>query len=58
MVPFSLPGQDKAEAAVISVNYGGAPRFLVRHGYGPEGRNPRHEMARWRSEGKLESRSQ
>ena len=56
---FFLAGHDKAaEAAVISVEYGGVQQFLVRHGYGPDGRNPRHEMARWRSEGKPESRSQ
>ena len=34
---FFLPGHDKAaESAVISVEYGGVPRFLVQHGYGPE----------------------
>ena len=49
---FFLPGHDKAaEAAVISVVYGGVPRFLVQHGYGPEGKNPKQEMARWRPEG-------
>ncbi len=50
---FFLPGHDKAaEAAVISVEYGGAPRFLVQHGYGPEGKNPKQEMAKLRSESK------
>ena len=37
---FFLPGHDKtAESAVISVEYGGVPGFLVRHGYGPGGKN-------------------
>ena len=50
---FFLSGHDKAaEAAVISVEYGGVPRFLVRHGYGPEGRNPKREVDRWRAETK------
>ena len=50
---FFVQGHDKAaEAAVISVEYGGAPRFLVRHGYGPKGKNPQEEMAKIRSEGK------
>ena len=45
-----LPGHDKtAESAVISVEYGGMPKFLVHHGYGPDGKNPRHEVDRWRS---------
>ena len=48
-----LPGHDKAaESAVISVEYGGAPRFLVQHGYGSEGKNPKQEMAKLRSDGK------
>ena len=35
---FFVQGHDKAaEAAVISVDYGGVPHFLARHGYGPEG---------------------
>ena len=55
---FFLPGHDKAvEAAVISVEYGGVPRFLVQHGYGPEGKNPKQEMARRGSEGKLGSKA-
>ena len=49
---FFLPGHDKtAESAVISVEYGGVPEFLVQHGYGPGGKNARHELARWRAEG-------
>ena len=46
-----LPGHDKAaESAVISVEYGGVPKFLVQHGYGPKGNNPKREVDRWRSE--------
>ncbi len=49
---FFLPGHDKtAESAVISVEYGGVPEFLVRHGYGPGGKSARHEVAKWRAEG-------
>ncbi len=55
---FFLPGHDKvAEAAVISVVYGGVPRFLVQHGYGPGGKNPKQEMARRRAEGNRRSTS-
>ena len=36
---FFLPGHDKtAESAVISLEYGGVPEFLVQHGYGPGGK--------------------
>ena len=49
---FFLPGHDKtAESAVISVEYGGVPEFLVQHGYGPRGKSAKHEVARWRAEG-------
>ena len=55
---FFLPGHDKAaEAAVISLEYGGAPRFLVQHGYGPEGKNPKQEMAKLRPDGRRGGRS-
>ena len=37
---------------MISVEYGGVPRFLVHHGYGPDGKNPKHEVDRWRSTSK------
>ena len=50
---FFLAGHDKAaESAVISVEYGGVPKFLVRHGYGPKGKNPKREDDRWRAENK------
>ena len=49
---FFLPGHDKiAESAVISVEYDGVPEFLMHLGYGPGGKNPKHEVARWRAEG-------
>ncbi len=38
---FFLLGHDKtAESAVISVEYGGVPGFVVPHGYGPGARTP------------------
>ena len=47
---FFAAGHDKvAEAAVILTQYGGVPEFLVAHGFGPDGRNPRQELTRWRS---------
>ena len=47
---FFLPGHDKvAESAVISVEYGGVPQFLVQHGYGPDGKNPQYEVGQWRN---------
>ena len=49
---FFRPGHDNtAESAVISVEYGGVPEFLVEHGYGPGGKNARREVDRWRAEG-------
>ena len=39
---FFIKGHDRvAEAAVIMEAYGGVPQFLLEHGYGPGGRNPR-----------------
>ncbi len=50
---FFLPGHDKtAESAVISVEYGGVPQFLVGHGYGPGGKNAVQEMGRRRPKSK------
>ena len=47
---FFLPGHEKAvESAVISVKYGGVPKFPVHHGHGPDGRSPKHEVDRWRA---------
>ena len=53
---FFLPGHDKtAESAVISVEYGGVPKFLVQHGYGPGGKNAILEVDKWRSNGRPRS---
>ena len=53
---FFLPGHDKtAESAVISVEYGGVPGFLVHHGYGPGGKNAIREVGRWRTKSQRES---
>ena len=44
---FFRSGHDKvAEAAVIRLEYGSVPHFLVDHGFGPEGKNPRAELQR------------
>jgi hypothetical protein len=44
---FFRSGHDKiAEAAVIRIEYGTVPEFLVKHGYGPDGKNPRDELER------------
>jgi len=49
---FFAAGHDKVvEAAVILLEYGGVPEFLTRHGFGPNGRNARHELERWRAAG-------
>ena len=49
---FFAAGHDKvAESAVILLEYGGVPELLVRHGFGPDGRNARAELDRWRAEG-------
>ncbi|MDQ6840550.1 MAG: hypothetical protein M3137_20000 [Actinomycetota bacterium] len=33
-----------ATMAVIDIEYGGTPSFLLEHGFGPEGRNPIEEL--------------
>ncbi len=49
---FFLPGHDKiAESAVILTVYGGVPEFLLQHGFGPEGRNPREALEEWQRQG-------
>ena len=45
-------GGKTAASAVISVEYGEIPEFLVSHGYGPEGKSPKREVDRWRAESK------
>jgi hypothetical protein len=45
-------GHDKVvEAAVILLEYGGVPKFLKRHGFGPGARNARNELNAWRAAG-------
>ena len=49
---FFAAGHDKvAESAVILLEYGGVPEFLVRHGFGPDGRNARSELDKWKAQG-------
>ena len=49
---FFRAGHDKAaESAVILVEYGGVPEFLLASGYGPDGKNARHELEAWRIAG-------
>ena len=49
---FFLSGHDRvAESAVIKVQYGGVPNFLVEHGYGPGGKNPKRELEDWKAQG-------
>ena len=47
---FLKLGHDKtAASAMISTEYGGAPRFLVPYGREPGGKNSIREVDRWRS---------
>jgi hypothetical protein len=49
---FFLPGHDKiAESAVLLVEYGGVPEFLAKHGYGPDGKNPRKALEQFHKRG-------
>jgi hypothetical protein len=49
---FFAPGHDKtAESAVIKVDYGTVPDFLKAHGYGPDGKNPSQELAKFKKRG-------
>ena len=42
---FFLAGHDRvAESAVIKLEFGSVPEFLVHYGYGPGGRNPKQEL--------------
>jgi hypothetical protein len=42
---FFKPGHDKyAEAAVIRLKFGSVADFLESQGFGPGGRNARHEL--------------
>ncbi len=49
---FWSPGHDKrGESAVIAIEYDGVAEFLVKHGFGPGGRNANMEMDAWRKRG-------
>ncbi len=46
---FFVPSHDRrAEAAVLRLEYGDIPHFLVAHGYGPDGKNPMEELRKLR----------
>ncbi|MGE0597931.1 MAG: hypothetical protein AB7J35_12310 [Dehalococcoidia bacterium] len=43
---FFLPGHDRAaEAAVVTLLYGGIPQFLKAHGFGPDARSAIKELS-------------
>ena len=47
---FFVPSHDRrAEAAVMKLEYGDIPRFLVEHGYGPGGKNAIEELEKLRA---------
>lgn len=49
---FFLSGHDRvAEAAVVKVEYENVPEFLVKHGYGPGGKNAREALDNFRKNG-------
>jgi hypothetical protein len=49
---FFVSGHDRrAEAAVVKAEYENVPTFLVRHGYGPGGKNPTRELDEFRRRG-------
>lgn len=49
---FFVSGHDKrAESAVVKVDYGSVPRLLVKHGFGPGGRNAAEELRRYQEGG-------
>ncbi len=41
---FVRDHEQSAAMAVISIEYGSVPSFLVEHGFGPEGRSPVDEL--------------
>jgi hypothetical protein len=44
-----LPGHERAaEAAVVTLIYGGVPQFLEKHGFGPGARSAIKELAELR----------
>jgi hypothetical protein len=49
---FFASGHDKrAESAVIKIQYEDVPNFLVKHGFGPGGRNASAELAEYQKNG-------
>jgi hypothetical protein len=49
---FFLSGHDKrAEAAVVKTVYGNVPNLLVKHGFGPGGKNAAKELADYQKKG-------
>lgn len=41
---FVADHEQDAAMAVISLEYGGVPHFMLEHGFGPEGRSPVEEL--------------
>ena len=49
---FFASGHDKVgESAVVKVIYGSVPEFMLKHGFGPDGRNARKELDDYRKRG-------
>jgi hypothetical protein len=49
---FFAPGHDKrAEAAIVKVEYGSVPDLLVKHGYGPGGKNAHEALMNYQKAG-------
>lgn len=49
---FFVSGHDKrAEAAVVKTVYGNVPNFLIRHKFGPGGKNASEELQKYQQRG-------
>lgn len=49
---FFVSGHDKrAEAAIVKVEYGDVPSLLVKHGYGPGGKNASEALQKYQAGG-------
>ncbi len=49
---FFVSGHDKVgESAVVKTVYGSVPEFMLKHGFGPEGKNARDELDNYRRRG-------
>jgi hypothetical protein len=45
---FFVSGHDKrAESAIVKVEYGSVPDMLVKHGYGPGGKNASEALRKY-----------